>query len=89
MQAKLRAEEAKRAALEAEKRAAKEAAEREAAENSKRITAGVSQDGACGRQPDDSSVIAGAQSRGSRSDGTKKLQSAGIYFLISDSEHLL
>ncbi|KDO82159.1 hypothetical protein CISIN_1g006315mg [Citrus sinensis] len=76
MQAKLRAEEAKRAALEAEKRAAKEAAEREAAENSKRITAGVSQDGACGRQPDDSSVIAGAQSRGSRSDGTKKLQSA-------------
>lgn len=76
MQAKLRAEEAKRAALEAEKRAAKEAAEREAAENSKRITAGVSQDGACGHQPDDSSVIAGAQSRGSRSDGTKKLQSA-------------
>ncbi|KAH9772938.1 protein GLE1 [Citrus sinensis] len=76
MQAKLRAEEAKRAALEAEKRAAKEAAEREAAENSKRITAGVSQDGARGRQPDDSSVIAGAQSRGSRSDGTKKLQSA-------------
>ncbi|KAH9772934.1 protein GLE1 [Citrus sinensis] len=75
-EAKLRAEEAKRAALEAEKRAAKEAAEREAAENSKRITAGVSQDGARGRQPDDSSVIAGAQSRGSRSDGTKKLQSA-------------
>lgn len=76
MQAKLRAEEAKRAALEAEKRAAKEAAEREAAGNSKRITAGVSQDGARGHQLDDSSAIAGAQSRGSGSDGTKKLQSA-------------
>lgn len=88
MQAKLRAEEAKRAALEAEKRAAKEVADREAAENSKRITAGVPQDGR-GHQVEDSSVIAGAQFRGSGSYGTKKLQSAGIYFLINCCKHLL
>lgn len=77
MQAKLRAEEAKRAALEAEKRAAKEAAEKEATEKPKGTTGGASEDGGSGRQVDGSSVVLGSQSKGSGYNGTKKLQSAG------------
>lgn len=79
MQAKLRAEEAKRAALEAEQKASKEAAEREAAEASKRISARVSKDQAPGHQMDGSSGTSNAQPKGSVSVGTNKSQSAGIY----------
>ncbi|KAL5824978.1 hypothetical protein ACOSQ3_021041 [Xanthoceras sorbifolium] len=77
-EAKLRAEEAKRAAaLEVERKASKEAAEREAAEASKRISAGVLKDEAPGRQMDGSGT-SNAQSKGSGSGsaGTKKPQSA-------------
>ena len=46
MQARLRVEEAKRAALEAERRAAEEAAERLASETSTRVDARVAQEDA-------------------------------------------
>lgn len=71
MQAKLRAEEAKRVALEAEKKAAKEAAEREAAEASKRIAGGVPP------LEGDSSEAVNAPPKGS---GSKKPQLAGLNF---------
>ncbi|GLT36662.1 hypothetical protein SLA2020_110250 [Shorea laevis] len=69
MQAKLRADEAKRAALEAERRAAKEAAEREAANTLKRNESVASKaEAVLNTEPPPS---------GSESDRTKKSQSAG------------
>ncbi|KAK1578931.1 hypothetical protein Q3G72_034255 [Acer saccharum] len=75
-EAKLRAEEAKRAALEAEQKASKEAADREAAEVSKRISAGASKDEAPGRQMVGSSGTLNAQSKESGADGIEESQSA-------------
>ncbi|KAK4840065.1 hypothetical protein QYF36_027043 [Acer negundo] len=71
-----RAEEAKRAALEAEQKASKEAVDREAAEVSKRISAEASKDEAPGRQMVGSSRTSNAQSKESGANGIEKSQSA-------------
>ncbi|KAI9173948.1 hypothetical protein LWI28_009224 [Acer negundo] len=75
------AEEAKRAALEAEQKASKEAADREAAEVSKRISAGASKDEAPRRQMVGSSETSNAQSKESGADGIEKSQSAGKFYV--------
>lgn len=77
MQAKLRAEEAKRAALEAQMRAEKEAAEREAIEASKRDAAKVVQKEASGNQTNASLGSLNAETTESEFD-KKKSASAGI-----------
>ncbi|KAI9162027.1 hypothetical protein LWI28_023047 [Acer negundo] len=79
--AKLRAEEAKRAALEAEQKASKEAVDREAAEVSKRISAEASKDEAPGRQMVGSSRTSNAQSKESGANGIEKSQSAGKFYV--------
>ncbi|KAI9165903.1 hypothetical protein LWI28_022586 [Acer negundo] len=76
LKAKLRAKEAKRAALEAKQKASKEAADREAAEVSKRISTGASKDEAPGRQMVGSSGTSNAQSKESGADAIEKSQSA-------------
>lgn len=83
MQAKIRVEEANKAALEAERRAAKKAAEREATEALERIMPAASQGEATRRQMDGGSVILNYQSKGPVSDRITNSQSAGILFFNS------
>ncbi|KAB5545226.1 hypothetical protein DKX38_013338 [Salix brachista] len=77
MQAKLRIEETKMAALEAERRAAKEAGEKEASEASKRIAAAPSQQEAAKPQLIADSSNLNLQPQGSGSNRTKKSQTTG------------
>ena len=79
IQARLRVEEAKRAALEAERREAKEVAEREAIETSTRAAAGVAQEEAARSQMDTNSRTSN-ESKGFASDAAKKAQSASTIF---------
>lgn len=82
MQAKLRIEETKMAALEADRRAAKEAGEKEAYEASKRIAAALSQQEAAKPQLIADSSNLNLQPQGSGSNRTKKSQTTGILFLF-------
>ncbi|RVX04444.1 Protein GLE1 [Vitis vinifera] len=83
--AKKRAEEAKIAALEDERRAAKEAAEREGIGASTRAATEVAPKEATGHQRDASLGILNAQLNGSKTDGTKKAQSAGNILKSAES----
>lgn len=80
-----RAEEAKIAALEDERRAAKEAAEREGIGASTRAATEVAPKEATGHQRDASLGILNAQLNGSKTDGTKKEQSAGNILKSAES----
>ena len=80
MQAKLKAEEANRVALEAERKAAKEVTEREAAKAPKANTFEVSQTEALGGPNATSSGVLIAQPKRSENDKTSKSHSAGIFF---------
>ena len=80
MQAKLKAEEANRVALEAERRAAKEVAERGAAKAPKANISEVSQAEALGGPNATSPGVLIAQPKGSEIDKTNKSHSAGILF---------
>jgi nucleoporin GLE1 len=81
MQARLRAEEAKRVALEAERRAAKEAAERQGIETSTRVAARVAQEEAAERQMNANSGTSN-ELKEFASDAAKKSQSASNFFFL-------
>ncbi|XP_059446123.1 mRNA export factor GLE1 isoform X2 [Corylus avellana] len=83
-EARLRAEEAKSAALEAERREAKEAAEREATETSTRAASGVAQEEAARSQIDANSRTSN-ESKGFASDAAKKSQSASNVLRAAES----
>ncbi|XP_039043925.1 protein GLE1-like isoform X1 [Hibiscus syriacus] len=85
VQAKLKAEEANRIALEAERIAAKEAAEKEAAKASKATTSEVPQMEALGGRNATSSGALIAQPKGSENDKTNKSQSAGNMLRAAES----
>ncbi|XP_044490311.1 protein GLE1 isoform X2 [Mangifera indica] len=84
-EAKIRVEEANKAALEAERRAAKKAAEREATEALERIMPAASQGEATRRQMDGGSVILNYQSKGPVSDRITNSQSAGHILRAAES----
>ncbi|GMJ08216.1 embryo defective 1745, A. thaliana homolog of yeast GLE1 [Hibiscus trionum] len=84
-EAKLKAEEANRIALEAKRIAAKEAAEKEAAKAPKAPTSEVPQTAALGGPNATSSGALIAQSKGSGNDKTNKSQSAGNMLRAADS----
>lgn len=78
LQAKARAEEAKKAAIEAERRAMKEATEREAAENLKKVDVVQAQETTEG-QLTTKPINSVSQPKGSALDGTNVSRSPGDF----------